>query len=278
MNRRKLFTALGIVAGSLLVTLGVFASNDWFPKTDPMSGQKFGWFGKKLPKNYTASAWNPIPPPSPTPQLSKEYIYAGSRMLAVEDANAVSAPPADIAIWRPSSGYWWVMGQTGSAQTASEWGTSGDIPVPGDFDGDGKTDFAVWRPGSGDWWVFYSATSTADQINWGVSGDIPIAADFDGDGRSDLGIVRADPVNHELDWYVDLSGGGPFSHTWGLDTDKPAAADYDGDGKADLATYRGSTDEFWWIRSSDSQTGYVDLGYNGDVVVSSDYDGDGKAD
>jgi hypothetical protein len=77
---------------------------------------------------------------------------------------------------------------------------------------------------------------------------------------------------------VDLSGGGTLSHTWGLDTDKPAAADYDGDGKADLATYRGSAHEFWWIRSSDSQTGYVDLGYNGDVVVSSDYDGDGKAD
>lgn len=49
-----------------------------------------------------ASSWldtvNPFttaPPPSPTPQLSKEYVYAGSRLLAVEDANANAAPPAD---------------------------------------------------------------------------------------------------------------------------------------------------------------------------------------
>jgi hypothetical protein len=42
------------------------------------------------------SALNPFvepPLPTSTPQLSKEYIYAGSRMLAVEDANASAATP-----------------------------------------------------------------------------------------------------------------------------------------------------------------------------------------
>jgi len=48
------------------------------------------------------------------PQLSREYLYAGSRLLAVEDANANAAPPADLAIWRPTSGEWWVMGSQGS--------------------------------------------------------------------------------------------------------------------------------------------------------------------
>ncbi len=43
---------------------------------------------------------NPFAAPVPTPtplSLSKEYIYAGSRLLAVEDAGAVASPPADLA-------------------------------------------------------------------------------------------------------------------------------------------------------------------------------------
>jgi hypothetical protein len=44
----------------------------------------------------------------------------------------------------------------------------GDLPVPGDFDGNGTFDVAVYRPSSGVWYVRNGAT-----VQWGVAGDIP---------------------------------------------------------------------------------------------------------
>ncbi|MFN0141012.1 MAG: FG-GAP repeat domain-containing protein [Pyrinomonadaceae bacterium] len=108
----------------------------------------------------TVNPFTTAPMPNPTPQLSKEYIYAGSRLLAVEDTNALSAPPADLAVWRPSTGVWYVLGGQGSTPVAQGWGVSGDIPAQGDFDGDGKTDFSVFRPSSATWWILKSSDGT----------------------------------------------------------------------------------------------------------------------
>jgi hypothetical protein len=52
------------------------------------------------------------------------------------------------------------------------WGTSGDVPVTGDFDGDSITDFTVWRPSSGVWYSQLSGGGFAF-AGWGVNGDKP---------------------------------------------------------------------------------------------------------
>ena len=218
------------------------------------------------------------PDPTPTPQLSKEYIYAGSRLLAVEDANANAAPPADLAIWRPGDGNWWVMGQTGSQQVTQQWGVSTDKPVPGDYDGDGKTDFAVFRPSDGVWYVINSSGGY-NYISFGQAGDIPAQADFDGDGKTDAAFYRPDTSTHLATWYIRRSSDGNFySQQFGIDTDLPAAADYDGDGKADIGVWRNSATAFYSVNSSNYQVQTPTLSQSGDKTVSADYDGDGKAD
>jgi len=92
-----------------------------------------GWWTNET-KLETALA----PPPLSSPQYAanapaKEYFYAGSKLLAVSEPE--NPAPADLAVWRPSSGVWWVLGGPGSAHVSFEWGNQsvGDEAVPGDY-------------------------------------------------------------------------------------------------------------------------------------------------
>jgi hypothetical protein len=102
------------------------------------------------------------------------------------------------------------------------WGLSTDIPVPGDYDGDGKTGLAAFRPSTGVWYILQSSTNytTYMALSWGLTGDVPVPGDFDGDGKGDLGIYRPSTGV----WYIRLSSTGYTNYTatpWGLSGDLP---------------------------------------------------------
>jgi hypothetical protein len=57
------------------------------------------------------------------------------------------------------------------------FGTNGDIPAPGDYDGDGKFDTAVFRPSTANWFVQRS-TAGILIMSFGTNGDRPIPNAF----------------------------------------------------------------------------------------------------
>ena len=78
----------------------------------------------------------------------------------------------------PSTGVWFIINSSTSSITIVNWGVNGDVPVPRDYDGDGKTDMAVWRPSSGTWFIINSSTSLTSTVVWGTSGDKPVPSAF----------------------------------------------------------------------------------------------------
>jgi hypothetical protein len=154
-------------------------------------------------------------------------------------------------------------------------GQAGDIPIPGDYDGDGDMDPAIYRPSSG---LFFGTDRTGSAVllntSFGASGDVPVPRDYDGDGSTDPGIYREDvtPEHYSL-WYAQLSGGGVHQIYFGAPGDIPVPGDYDGDQVADSVIWRPSTGLWYGPR-----TGHPEiviqllLGQAGDVPIPGYYD------
>jgi hypothetical protein len=99
----------------------------------------------------------------------------------------------DAAVFRPSSGRWYVKRSSDGSTMTVDWGTAGDIPVPADYDGDGLADAAIFRPSTGEWWVRYSSTgfTTFSTMVYGASGDVPLPGDYNADGRAEPAYWRS---------------------------------------------------------------------------------------
>lgn len=176
---------------------------------------------------------------------------SGKSLMIMSDSGGTT----DLAVWRGTEGNWYVRNSTGS-NSVSNWGQSGDIPVPGHYGGSATAIRAVYRPSENNW---YLNTSPVFIVNWGASGDILVPGDYDANGATDFAVWRPS----EGRWYVrDSTSGTVTIRVWGLSTDTPVPGDYDGDARTDFAVWRPSTGD-WYILNSGTTPNAQRIDYQG---------------
>lgn len=193
----------------------------------------------------------------------EQFGQTGDNIISVGDWDGDGK--ADVSVYRDSAvgsqSYFYYRGSLNNptgAVTYVPWGSTGDKPMRGDFDGDGKLDPAVFRAGT--WYISQSSNGQLRTDYWGLGTDKFVPGDYDGDAKTDLAVFRSGT------WYIKQSSNGqPTYFSWGLSSDSLVPADYDADGKTDAAVYRNGT---WYVRSSSSGLLSVqNFGLSSDLAV-----------
>jgi Divergent InlB B-repeat domain len=122
-----------------------------------------------------------------------------------------------IGIFRPSNERWYLdVNGNGSLNSCSKDRCAslsvyreGDLPVTGDWNGDGVTQVGLYRPSTGQWFLDRNGDRSWDGCrrdlcisSFGTAEDLPVTGDWNGTGRSKVGLFR--PRTGE--WLLDLNG------------------------------------------------------------------------
>ena len=216
--------------------------------------------------------------------------------------------------WSGSFNYWSILRSSDNTWIGQQWGYTTDTPVPGDYDGDGKTDIAIYRQSVGEWWIIFSSSVFPSWFNnmsqcsnpnqycrrFGWSATIPVQGDYDGDGKTDIAVYENSATGSTIgNWYFTFSSG--VTPSWLTNTSSrycgvncwqfgsgsasiPTPADFDGDGKTDVAVYYPAPgawyEGYWYIVNSatNREDDNIHWGSSAGTPIPADYDGDGKAD
>jgi hypothetical protein len=210
----------------------------------------------------------------------------------------ISSPPkaSQIGVFRPSDGMWF-LDRSGNGlwndcvtDECINFGIQGDLPVTGDWNGDGTTKIGIFRPSIGWWFLDYNGNgqwdgcSTDRCYNFGISEDTPVTGDWDGNGKTEIGVFRKSIGM----WFLDYNGDGAWSecstdrcYNFGISEDTPVTGDWNGYGKTKIGVFRPSIGR-WFLDVNGDGTwsgcvadGCYDFGLPEDLPVTGNWNGGG---
>ena len=179
-------------------------------------------------------------------------LAAGFAAAGTATAATAQAAPSKPAIVNGNTWYLRNSLTSGPATTTFRYGSGGDIPVMGDWDGNGtKTPGMVRATPSGGrtvytWYLRNSNTSGVADLPPFVYGDVtfvavdqlgtlPVVGDWNGDGIDTVGVMMyGQEAANAVRWFLrDSNSAGPatYAMTFGTGRGYPVTGDWDGDGK-----------------------------------------------
>ena len=170
--------------------------------------------------------------------------------------------------------------QTFAITTTINFGLAGDLPVTGDWDGDGIDTPGVFRPSTGQWFLTNGPNTNntsppaAFIFSFGLAGDVVVAGDFDGDGKDGVGVFRPSTGQFFLD-DTNTSNAASFIFSFGTAGDLAVGGDWNGDGADGVAVFRPSIAQLFLddFNTTNGLTGQFAFGQAGDIPLSGDWDG-----
>lgn len=211
-----------------------------------------------------------------------------------------AAIPSQLGVFRPQTGQWYLdfsgnraWDRCGPDGCLGPFGAPGDLPVVGDWSGNGIPKIGIFRPVDGRWYLDRNGNSAWDGCGtdaclgpFGSAADRPVTGDWTGSGTVRFGVFR--PATGE--WFFDLNGNGQWDGCttdgclgpFGAPDDLPVAGDIDGDRITEFGVFRPSTggwyfdldhNGFWSGCGADGC--FDNFGAPGDRPVLTDLNGDG---
>jgi PKD repeat protein len=199
-----------------------------------------------------------------TLQVINDFGYTSKQKVGYITINKAIAATTKVGVYRPSTHGFYL--KNGSVNTTVNWGLGTDLPVSGDWNGDGLWDVGIFHNATH---IFILKNGTKNtSVSWGSNTDLPVTGDWNKDGFTDVGVFR--PSNHRF--YL-RNGTVTTSVDWGISTDLPVSGDWNGDGLWDIGVFRSSTHRFY-LKNRTANTS-VAWGLSTDLPVSGDWNGDG---
>ncbi len=165
----------------------------------------------------------------------------------------------------------------GSPNSSFLYQNLGDLPVAGDWNGDGTETIGIWRPSNKRYYV-RNGNPFGEQIElaYGITGDVPITGDWNGDRRDTVAVFRPSTTTFYLKNRMSGAETDIFFR-FGNAEDRPIVGDWNGDGVDSIGVYRPRTSTFY-LRNTNSE-GAADYtfayGSFADLPVAGDWNGDG---